>query len=194
MQQLLNDIASAKVYANQREAVEAVFVARAPDLPEDAKPFHADGWLAAIRGVESADKLTKTFGASSVLKETVCTAGRLNQEALRTLIQSTETAFQQVSRMWTEQITFINLTNPGQQEIEPRKRIATELKACVGVASSEFETIASRLSKLLTVLKPGQAVPLERLPRDAKAIEQLRQAQSTIDRFNSFPIWHRTVK
>ncbi len=65
--------------------------------------------------------------------------------------------------MWTEQFTFINLTNPGQQEIEPRKRIATELKACVVVAAAEFETIASRLSKLLTVLKPGQAVPLERL-------------------------------
>lgn len=185
MQQLLNDIASAKVYANQREAVEAVFVARAPDLPDDAKPFQADGWLAAIRGVDSADKLTKTFGASSVLKETVCTAGRLNQEALRTLIQSTETAFQQVSRMWTEQIAFINLTNPGQQEIEPRKRIATELKACVVAAASEFETIASRLSKLLTVLKPGQVVPLERLPQDAKAIEELRQAQNTIDRCNS---------
>ena len=185
MQQLLNDLASAKAYAIQLEAVEAVFVARAADLPEDATPFHADGWLAAIRGVDSADKLTKTFGASSVLKETVCTAGRLNHGALRTLIQSTETAFQQVSSMWTEQITFINLTNPGQQEIEPRKRIASELKACVGVAASEFETIASRLSTLLTVLKPDHAVPLERLPQDAKAIEQLRQAQSTIERCTS---------
>ncbi len=39
MEQLLNDIASAKVYSNQREAVEAAFVARAPDLPEDASLF-----------------------------------------------------------------------------------------------------------------------------------------------------------
>jgi very-short-patch-repair endonuclease len=185
MQQLLNDIASAKVYANQLESVEAVFVARAPDLPEDAAPFHAAGWLAAIRGVESADKLTKTFSASPVLKEIVCTSGRVDQGALNTLCQSTESAFQQVNKTWSEQIAFINLTNPGQQEIEPRKRIATELKACVGAAASEFETITSRLSKLLAVLKPGHAVPLERLPQDAKAIEELRQAQSTIDRCTS---------
>ena len=185
MQQLLSDLATAKVYANQREAVEALFVARLQDLPEDAKPFQADGWLAAIRGVESADKLTKTFGASSVLKETVCTAGQVNQAALKTLIQSTESAFHEVSRMWTEKITFIHLTDPGQQEIEPRKRTANELKVCVVVAASELETIASRLSMFLSVLKPGQAVPLERLPQDAKAIEELRQALSTTDRCSS---------
>lgn len=185
MQQLLEDIALANVYTSQRSAVESLFNSRLQDLPEDARPYQSDGWIAAIRGVESADKLMKTFGTSSVLKETVCTPGRVNQEALTTLIQSTESAFQLVSRTWSEQVTFVNLTNPGQQEVEPRKRIATELKACVAAAASEFETISARLSKLLLVLKPGQPVPLERLPQDAKAIDELRLAQNTTDRCSS---------
>lgn len=185
MSQLLHDLELGKVYASQRESVEAVFLARTSDLPEEAKPFQADGWLAAIRGVESADKLSKTFGASSALKEILCTGGRVDQVALSSLCQSTESALQQVSKAWSEQVAVIHLTTPGQQEIEPRKRIATELRACVGAAASELETIAERLSKLLAVVKPGQSVPLERLPRDAKAIEELRQVESTIKHCNS---------
>ncbi len=153
MQQLLIDLELARVYATQREEIEGAFIAHIPDLPADAKPFRTDGWIAAMRGVESADKLSRTFGNSPVLREIVCTAGQVNPEALNMLCQSTDAALQQVSKIWSEQIAFIELTNPGQQEIEPRKRIATELKACAGAAAAELEAIAARLSMLLTVLK-----------------------------------------
>ncbi|MBL8888653.1 MAG: DUF4011 domain-containing protein [Planctomycetaceae bacterium] len=183
--QLLCDVAFAKEYVDHRKAVEAVFNSRVSDLPEGAEAFRAEGWHAAIRGIESADKLAKTFGVSSVLKETVCVPGRVNQGALKSLIQIAESALQNVNRVWSEQVTFINLTQPGQFETEQRKRTAGEIKACVSAAASEFETLAERLSKLLVVLKPNQSIPLQRLVQDARAIDELRQAQSTVERCSS---------
>lgn len=185
LQQLLEDVGTSRAYSAQRHAIEALFAIRCNELPHDAKPFQPDGWSAAIRGVESADKLVKTFGTSAVLKETVCTPGVVNQEAISGLVDATDLALQEVSRIWSEHVTFITLTMPGLQTIEPRKRVATELKACVAEAATEFETVSERLSKLLGVLRPGMSVPLERLPQDAKAIEEIRLAQNTIDRCHS---------
>lgn len=185
IQQLLDDVAAARLYADQRNAIVALFETRCNDLPLDARPFQSDGWSAAIRGVDSANKLVKTFGASAVLKETLCSPGRINQEALAGLVVATESALQQVIQTWSEQVVSITLTKPGLQTIEPRKRVATELKTCVAEAASEFEAVSERLSKLLGVLRPGMSVPLERLPQDAKAIEEIRLAQNTIDRCDS---------
>ncbi len=185
MEQLLRDIELAQSYAHQVEAVEAIFKARVPDLPENAQPFQSDGWHAAIRGVESAEKLLRIFGSSPVMKEIACTPGLIDNEILRTLCRATESAVQQVSRLWSKEIAFIKLAFPGEQEVEPRTRIASELKRCAMAAASEFESISARLSKLIAILKPGHSVALDRLPRDAKAIEQLRLTQDAIDQYTS---------
>jgi very-short-patch-repair endonuclease len=185
MCQLLNDVAFAKEYVNQRKLVESLFSSRELDLPDGADAFRAEGWLAAIRGVASVDKLVKTFGGSSVLKETVCVSGSVNQETLKGLIQVTESTLQQLNKFWSGQVTFVNLTKSGQSEIEPRKRIAVEIRGCVIDAALEFETVAARLSKLLDVLKPNNSIPLQRLAQDARAIDELRQAQSTVERCSS---------
>jgi very-short-patch-repair endonuclease len=185
MQQLLTDITIATHYSKQRDVVRSQFYAYAADLPEGIQPFHSESWRKAIDGVESAVKLMKIFGTSAVLKEMVCTPGRLNLEILGKLIQSTELLLQEIDKTWAQQIAFINLTSPGQQAIEARKRMASELRGCVTAAVSEFESISAQLSNLLQVLKPGQSVPLDRLPQDAEKIKELRLAQSTVDRCNS---------
>ncbi len=183
--QLLNDIEVAKDYALQLASIEALYRRHSSSLPEEVNPLQANGWYAAIRGVESAEKLVKTFGTSSVLKETVCTPGALDQQALTTLSQTTEIALQHLNKMLSEKITFINLANSAQPEGVSRKWTVSELKACVIAAAFEFETVRAKLSKILAVLKPGQSVPLERLPKDADAIESLRHSLETIHSCNT---------
>ena len=185
IEQLLVDLANASGYSEQRKAIESLFAERSNDLPLDAKPLQSEAWSAAIRGVESAEKLVKTFGATDVLKDTVCTPGKVNQKALSAMVVATEAALQQVTRISSEQITFITLTKPGQQTVEPRERLAIELKQCAAEVAAEFELVSKRLSKLLGVLKPGMSVPLGRLPQDSKAIQEVRLAQDEIDRCNS---------
>ena len=177
IEQVQHDLATANLYKQQRASVESLFSAHVTDLPLNAQPFHADSWAAGIRGVESARKLVKTFGSAPVLKETVCLPGRVDKESLNEIVNATEATLLQVNTTWSDKLGFINLTRAGEQDVEPRRRIATELKACVVEAATEFETLKGQLSKLLSVLKPGQVVPFDRLPQDAISIEQMRVAE-----------------
>jgi len=185
MELLLGDLALARVYADQRNTVASLFAKHSHDLPLDAEPFKPDGWAAAICGVESADRLTKMFGTSSVLMDTICTPGKVNQVALSRLITSTETASKQVISLWSEQVEFITLTKPGQEAVELRRRVPSELRACVAEAAAEFEAVSARFGKLIAVLRPGSSVPFERIPYDAKVIEEIRIAQEAIERCDS---------
>ena len=180
VEQVQHDLTTASLYAQQRASIESLFAAHVADLPIDAEPLKSDSWVAATRGVESARKLVKTFGSVAVLKDTVCLPGRVDRESLTEIVNATETALLQVNAVWSEKLGFINLTKLNEQEIEPRKRVTTELKACAVEAAVEFETLKERLSKLVSVLKPGAVVPFDRLPQDALVIERMRIAEAEL--------------
>jgi len=96
----------------------------------------------------------KTFGASAVLKEIVCTPGRIDKDKLSNVVGDTETALQKVSRVWTEQLTFISLTQPGQSLTEPKRRVVTEIKNYVADAASKLEILSRRLSEFISFSLP----------------------------------------
>jgi very-short-patch-repair endonuclease len=184
-ERLLADIDLAKNYFTLRTEVESLFRIYVRDLPDDSNPFQPNGWMAAIRGVQSAEKLVQTFGTSTLLRQTVSTPGRLNQAALAKLIDESEFALHQVNRSWSEKVVFIDLIKPESQQFDPRKRLLAEVKECVAAAATEFEATSRRLAKLISVLRSGQAVSWDRIPGDAKAIDELRNNQNDIDRRNA---------
>jgi very-short-patch-repair endonuclease len=174
IEQLLSDLFTAKRYINHREILLSLFNAHVKDFPIDASPFHFDCWVAASRGVESARKLVKIFGAAPVLRETVCLPGRVNRESLTEIVNATEVDLLNVNKVLSEFPGLINLTRAGDQEVDPRKRVTTELKSCVVEAVTEIETTKEKLSKLVSLLRPGRFVPFTRLPQDSLAIEEMR--------------------
>ena len=186
VEQIQQDLVTANVYAQQQASVESLFTAHVTDLPANAKPFQVEGWIAGTKGVESARKLIRTFGSSAVLQEVVCHPGQLNLEKLAEIANATEFALLQVNAVWPEKVEFINLTRGGEQEIEPRRRVTTELKSCVAEAAAEFETLKERIAKLVSVLKPGKIVPFDRLSQDASAIDRMRVAEVALEDRNAF--------
>lgn len=193
IEQLLSDLESGHAYLEDSTVLTTLFSAHAGDLPKSTNPFEATGWNAALRGIESAERLAKIFGNSPALREVVCLPGNIDREKLAAISVAAEQALQESIRLWTEEATFVELVQPGQQEVEARKRIVTELKQSVVDFATEFERISHRFSLLLPILRPGVAPPLSRLPQDAKNVQTLRDAQKTLASCNATLGQHNLV-
>lgn len=196
MPQLLSDLIVARTHSADLREIDTLFREHLNDLPKNAQPFEINCWSAAIRGVESADKLSKIFQGSLILKETICKLSQLEAETIAVLADSTELALKQANLVWSEKIGFINLNSLDDQMLEAKKLKISDLRSSVAAAASEFETLAACLEKLLATLKPNQSVPLERLPQDATAISELRISERSLIDCNSvlsqFQIEHPT--
>lgn len=180
MNELLEDTQAANTYAGYRKQVETAFAEHVDDLPHDSNAYSIETWQALIRGLESADRLSKTFGSSPVLKETLCTPGRVDRQRLTDLVNSTERALEQVQQYWSEELGFINLNKPGEPVQELRKQKINDLRAFAAASYSEFEILADRFAKLASVLRTGTWVPLDRLSQDRQTISDMRRSQHII--------------